>query len=150
MPGKWTLPTLSHITSSTGKNAVTSNPLLQDFDLPPFSAIRPEHVEPAIDQILADNRAAIERLLDSQRQNPSWSGLVQALDELGARLGQAWSPVSHLNAVCNSPELRDAYQADGEGRPRLKNRHLIGGADVAAELDAMRAIRQGAELGATF
>lgn len=111
MPGKWTLPTLSHITSSTGKNAVTSNPLLQDFDLPPFSAIRPEHVEPAIDQILADNRAAIERLLDSQRQNPSWSGLVQALDELGARLGQAWSPVSHLNAVCNSPELRDAYQA---------------------------------------
>ncbi|HTN32347.1 MAG TPA: M3 family metallopeptidase, partial [Pseudomonas sp.] len=90
---------------------MTSNPLLQDFDLPPFSAIRPEHVEPAINQILADNRAAIERLLDSQRQNPSWSGLVQALDELGARLGQAWSPVSHLNAVCNSPALRDAYQA---------------------------------------
>jgi len=90
---------------------VTSNPLLQDFDLPPFSAIRPEHVEPAIDQILADNRAAVARLLETQRENPSWSGLVQALDELGARLGQAWGPVSHLNAVCNSPELRDAYQA---------------------------------------
>ena len=111
MPVKWTLPTLSHITSFTGENAVTSNPLLQAFDLPPFSAIRPEHVEPAIEQILTDNRGAVEHLLDTQRQNPSWSGLVQALDELGARLGQAWSPVSHLNAVCNSPELRDAYQA---------------------------------------
>src|SRR5690606_2862610 len=71
-----------------GKHVVTSNPLLQDFDLPPFSAIRPEHVEPAIDQILADNRAAVARLLETQRENPSWSGLVQALDELGARLGQ--------------------------------------------------------------
>ena len=90
---------------------MSSNPLLQDFDLPPFSAIHAEQVEPAIDQILADNRAAVARMLDSQHQTPSWSGLVQALDELGARLGQAWSPVSHLNAVCNSPELREAYQA---------------------------------------
>ena len=88
-----------------------SNPLLQDFDLPPYSQIKPEHVEPAIDQILADNRAAIATLLETQQSNPSWSGLVLALDELNARLGRAWSPVSHLNAVCNSAELRAAYEA---------------------------------------
>lgn len=88
-----------------------SNPLLQDFDLPPYSQIKPEHVEPAIDQILADNRAAIAALLETQQNNPSWSGLVLALDELNARLGRAWSPVSHLNAVCNSAELRAAYEA---------------------------------------
>ena len=88
-----------------------SNPLLQDFDLPPYSQIKPEHVEPAIDQILADNRAAISALLETQQNNPSWSGLVLALDELNARLGRAWSPVSHLNAVCNSAELRAAYEA---------------------------------------
>ncbi|GIZ10753.1 oligopeptidase A [Pseudomonas sp. NCCP-436] len=88
-----------------------NNPLLQDFDLPPYSQIRPEHVEPAIEQILADSRAAIVELLQSQQSNPSWDGLVLALDELGARLGRAWSPVSHLNAVCNSPELRAAYEA---------------------------------------
>jgi len=88
-----------------------SNPLLQDFDLPPYSQIKPEHVEPAIDQILADNRAAIAALLETQQSNPSWSGLVLALDELNARLGRAWSPVSHLNAVCNSAELRAAYEA---------------------------------------
>ena len=86
------------------------NPLLQSFDLPPYSAIKPEHVEPAVDAILADNRAAIAALLATQA-TPSWSGLVLALDELGARLGQAWSPVSHLNAVCNSAELRGAYEA---------------------------------------
>lgn len=88
-----------------------SNPLLQDFDLPAYSQIKPEHVEPAIDQILADNRAAIAALLETQQNNPSWSGLVLALDELNARLGRAWSPVSHLNAVCNSAELRAAYEA---------------------------------------
>lgn len=87
------------------------NPLLQDFDLPPYSLIKPEHVEPAIDTILADNRAAIAALLETQQSNPSWSGLVLALDELNARLGRAWSPVSHLNAVCNSAELRAAYEA---------------------------------------
>ena len=88
-----------------------SNPLLQDFDLPSYSLIKPEHVEPAIEQILADNRAAMGRLLEQQAADPSWDGLVLALDELGARLGQAWSPVSHLNAVCNSAELRAAYEA---------------------------------------
>ncbi|MBD2836897.1 oligopeptidase A [Pseudomonas sp. JM0905a] len=88
-----------------------SNPLLQDFDLPPYSAIRPEHVEPAVDQILADNRAAIAELLERQDGTPTWQGLVLALDELGERLGRAWSPVSHLNAVCNNAELRNAYEA---------------------------------------
>ena len=88
-----------------------NNPLLQAFDLPSYAAIRPEHVEPAVDRILADNRAAMNQLLEQQSGTPSWDGLVLALDELGARLGQAWSPVSHLNAVCNSPELRAAYEA---------------------------------------
>lgn len=88
-----------------------NNPLLQDFDLPPYSLIKPEHVEPAIDQILADSRASIAELLKTQQSNPSWAGLVLALDELNARLGRAWSPVSHLNAVCNSAELRAAYEA---------------------------------------
>ncbi len=87
------------------------NPLLQAFDLPPYSAIRPEHVEPAVDAILADNRAAIAELLERQSGTPSWNGLVLALDELNARLGRAWSPVSHLNAVCNNAELRAAYEA---------------------------------------
>ncbi|WP_137886097.1 oligopeptidase A [Pseudomonas sp. 2FE] len=88
-----------------------NNPLLQSFDLPPYSSIRPEHVEPAIDSILAESRAAIAELLAKQPATPTWDGLVLALDELGERLGRAWSPVSHLNAVCNSAELRQAYEA---------------------------------------
>ena len=89
---------------------VSANPLLQSYDLPPFSSIRPEHVKPAIEQILADNRAAIARILAQQNGTPTWAGLVLAMDELHDRLGKAWSPVSHLNAVCNSAELRDAYE----------------------------------------
>ncbi|MFS2122486.1 oligopeptidase A [Pseudomonas sp. Pseusp97] len=89
---------------------MSANPLLQSYDLPPFSSIRPEHVKPAIEQILADNRAAIARLLAQQNGTPTWAGLVLSMDELHDRLGKAWSPVSHLNAVCNSAELREAYE----------------------------------------
>ncbi|MFZ3204715.1 MAG: oligopeptidase A [Pseudomonas sp.] len=88
-----------------------NNPLLQAFDLPPYSVIRPEHVEPAVDTLLADNRAAIAELLKQQSGTPSWNGLVLALDELNDRLNRAWSPVSHLNAVSNNAELRAAYEA---------------------------------------
>ncbi|MCF5284027.1 oligopeptidase A, partial [Pseudomonas syringae] len=88
-----------------------NNPLLQSYDLPPFSAIRAEHVKPAVEQILADNRAAIADILAKQGSTPTWAGLVLTMDELNDRLGAAWSPVSHLNAVCNSAELRGAYES---------------------------------------
>lgn len=85
------------------------NPLLEMNGLPPFHAIRPEHVEPAIDAVLADNRAAVARLL--QHANHSWDTLLAPLEELDDRLSRTWSPVSHLNAVMNSEELRAAYNA---------------------------------------
>ena len=87
-----------------------SNPLLSMSGLPPFSEILPQHIEPAIDQILADNRAAIARLLDAG-QSYTWANLLDPLEELSDRLRRAWSPVGHLNAVVNSPELRAAYNA---------------------------------------
>ncbi|ARS51151.1 oligopeptidase A [Ectopseudomonas mendocina] len=123
-----------------------NNPLLQDFDLPPYSQIKPEHVEPTVDQILADSRAAIAKLLEAQQANPSWDGLVLALDELGARLGRAWSPVSHLNSVCNSPELRAAYEAClpklseywtemGQNKPLFQAYEALAQSPAAADFD---------------
>lgn len=88
-----------------------NNPLVQPYDLPPFSAIRAEHVKPAIEQILAENRVAIADILARQGDKPDWAGLILALDELDSRLGAAWSPVRHLNSVCNSAELREAYES---------------------------------------
>lgn len=87
-----------------------SNPLLNLTDLPPFGAIKPEHVEPAIDQILTDNRAAIDDLLNSDTP-ASWDSIMRPLEDLEDRLARAWSPVSHMNSVINSDELRDAYNA---------------------------------------
>ncbi|MCK9237708.1 MAG: oligopeptidase A, partial [Thiopseudomonas sp.] len=89
---------------------MSQNPLLQDFDLPPFSTIKAEHVEPAIDQLLAESRTKIAALL-AQSQAFNWDNLVLPMDEMAARLGQAWGPVSHLNAVCNSQVLREAHEA---------------------------------------
>ncbi len=86
------------------------NPLLQMTDLPPFHAIKPEHVEPAIDTVLTENRAEVSRLLESVSA-PGWNNLVAPLETLDDRLNRIWSPVSHMNSVVNSAELRAAYEA---------------------------------------
>ncbi|MCW8828143.1 MAG: oligopeptidase A [Gammaproteobacteria bacterium] len=86
------------------------NPLLQMNDLPPFQAIKPEHVEPAVDAVLAENRAEVVRLLERD-DGFSWFTLVEPLEALDDRLSRIWSPVSHMNAVVNNPKLRSAYEA---------------------------------------
>ncbi len=87
-----------------------SNPLLQRSELPPFSAIEPAHIAPAIRQLIDRNKAAIEELLQ-QPGDHSWASLVQPIEDMDDELAQAWSPVSHLNSVRNSDELREAYNA---------------------------------------
>ena len=87
-----------------------TNPLLELTGLPPFSRIRPEHVEPAIDQLLADAREQVETLL-AGNTDYSWENLVAPLEEMNDRISRAWSPVSHMNSVVNSDALRDAYNA---------------------------------------
>ncbi len=88
----------------------TTNPLLDISGLPRFGAIRPEHVEPAVDSMLAGNRVAIEKLLADSRE-PDWDGFVQPIEDMNERLSRMWSPASHLNAVMNNDELRKAYNA---------------------------------------
>ncbi|VAW98129.1 Oligopeptidase A [hydrothermal vent metagenome] len=86
------------------------NPLLTFDGLPPFKHIKPEHIEPAIDALLAENRLAIETVL-AENETYSWDNFIQPLEEVGDKLDKAWSPVSHMNSVVNSDELRDAYNA---------------------------------------
>jgi oligopeptidase A len=85
------------------------NPLLRVEALPPFTDIRPEHVEPAVRELLDQNRARIAQL--AALAEPTFASLVEPLEDMQHRLARAWSPVSHLNAVMNSPELREAYNA---------------------------------------
>ncbi|MFO7808683.1 oligopeptidase A [Guyparkeria sp.] len=87
-----------------------SNPLLDNPGLPAFDRILPKHVEPAIDRILSENRAAIAERLE-QGAPFTWGNFVAPMEALEDRIDRAWSPVSHLNAVVNTPELRAAYEA---------------------------------------
>jgi oligopeptidase A len=85
------------------------NPLLDDTPLPRFDAIRPEHVEPAIDELIRAQRADIAKL--ESQPAPAFTSLVEPLEELRHRFSRVWSPVGHLNAVMNSEPLRAAYNA---------------------------------------
>ncbi len=85
-----------------------NNPLLTDDLLPKFGHIRVEHMEPAIDQILSDNRVQIQDL--ARQDDPTWDTLVQPMQSLDDRLNDAWSVISHLNGVMNNDELRKVHK----------------------------------------
>ncbi|MEO7431798.1 MAG: M3 family metallopeptidase [Dokdonella sp.] len=91
----------------------SENPLLNASPLPRFSAIRPEHVGPAVDAVLADYRTRIEALLASDAPR-DFSGVILAGEECEDRLNRVWAPVSHLHGVADSDELRKAYSAAQE------------------------------------
>jgi len=91
-------------------NESTTNPILKgaDSDLPLFNEIQPQHVLPALEQALADARRTVAGL--TELSDPSWDCLMMPLEALDERLSRIWGPVTHLNAVCDSDELRPVYQ----------------------------------------
>ena len=86
-----------------------SNPLLNYTGLPAFSKIKPEHIKPAVEAVIKTCRETIEAV--SQIENPTRENFYLPQAAAGDQFSRAWSPVGHLNAVKNSPELREAYQA---------------------------------------
>ena len=87
------------------------NPLLDFSGLPRFAEFKPESVAPALDQLLTENRALVESLRN-QDELPDWGSFIAPLDDGNERLRRAWGQVSHMNAVMNSPQLRDVYNAN--------------------------------------
>ncbi len=86
------------------------NPLLNFSGLPRFAEIKPEHVTPAIEKLLADYGALVSKLLADDAL-PTWDSFVLPMENANERVSRAWGPVSHLNSVMNSPELREVYNA---------------------------------------
>ncbi|KEK26582.1 oligopeptidase A [Shewanella xiamenensis] len=87
-----------------------SNPLLNGAKLPLFSQIKPEHIQVAVEQAIAQCRAKIDEVL----QNPgpfTWDNLVAPLEQVDDELSQIWSPVSHMNSVVSTDEWRAAHDA---------------------------------------
>ncbi|MFO7995285.1 MAG: oligopeptidase A [Marinobacter sp.] len=85
-----------------------NNPLLTDDLLPRFDHVRTEHMEPAIDQILSENRMKISQI--AQQEHPTWETLAQPMQATEDRLERAWSVISHLNGVMNNDDLRKVYK----------------------------------------
>jgi len=89
---------------------LANNPLLNFSGLPKFDQIRAEHVEPAIDHLLEIGRSCVAQLATST-ETPTWANFAKPLEDMEEKLSRAWSQVGHMNAVVNSPELREAYNA---------------------------------------
>ncbi len=117
-----------------------NNPLLEEFVLPPFSAIKSENIEPAVDQLLAKGREQIAAVLEGETDF-SWESLVHPLELVDDKFSRSWSPVSHLNSVLNNDEWRDAYSAC---LPKLSEYST----EIGQNLDlyqAYRSIKEGGE-----
>jgi oligopeptidase A len=87
-----------------------TNPLLNQTDLPLFSQIKPEHVESAIDELLENARNVVTDCLEKNKIY-TWENLIEPIETAEDSLNKAWSPISHLNAVMNNDDLREAYNA---------------------------------------
>ena len=123
-----------------------NNPLLQIDDLPAFDAIRPEHVTPAVDVLLAEAAAALERAV-GPAVPADYGAMSAVLDVATERLGRAWGAVSHLNAVADTPVLRAAYN---DNLPKLTEFYTRLGADerLYAKYKAIAASAAAASLAA--
>ena len=86
------------------------NPLLDFSGLPRFDAVTPEHVAPAIRQLIDENRSLISRLVGEQTPT-TWDDFVQPMLDAGERLSRAWGIVGHLHSVNDVPPWREAYNA---------------------------------------
>ena len=100
--------------------AISDNPLLKCSGLPPFTEIKPEHVAPALNQLLKELNEELTQLEADLK--PTWSGLVEPLERLTERLTWSWGIVSHLMGVKNSPELRQAYETSQPKIVEFSNR----------------------------
>lgn len=83
--------------------------LKQAHDLPNFQQIDSTKIESELIQLLAENRAEIAQILQNNSEF-SWDNFVTQLEILEDRLHRFWSPISHLHAVMDNPQLREAYQ----------------------------------------
>jgi oligopeptidase A len=92
-----------------------ANPLLDFSGLPRFDAIKPEHVQPAIDELIA-NASKVVTGLEAPSANVTWDNFVIPLEDATEKLGRAWGVVNHLNNVVDTPELRAAYN---ENQPKV-------------------------------
>ncbi|HHL41604.1 MAG TPA: M3 family peptidase, partial [Candidatus Bathyarchaeota archaeon] len=84
------------------------NPLLVCEGIPRFDLIKPEHIEPAVSQVLEEAEKKITEL--ESTIEPTWSGLIKPLERLSLPFEYAWSPIGHLLNVKNSKELREEHQ----------------------------------------
>ncbi|MFY3435838.1 M3 family metallopeptidase [Achromobacter sp. SLBN-14] len=90
---------------------MTQNPLLAPVsELVDYAAVKPAHIVPAVEELLGIARKAVDQAADPALA-PTWEAVVEPLDTASERLWRAWSVAGHLNAVVNTPELREAYNA---------------------------------------
>ncbi len=120
--------------------SVTANPLLDFSGLPRFASIRAVHVAPAIDQLLAENRALLQTLVSTDVP-ASWADFVAPMDDANERLSRAWGAVGHLHSVLDSPELREAYSSN---QPRIVQYYTELGQNLAL-FEKYKALRDSGE-----
>ncbi len=120
----------------------TLNPLIDFSGLPRFSELKPEHVAPAIDQLLAESRTVVDTIA-TDRVPATWDAFVSPLEDSTERLSRAWGQVEHLHAVLDSPALRAAYNA---GLPKVTQFWTELGQDEAL-FNKYRALKGSPEFG---
>ena len=83
-----------------------SNPLLKTKGLPDFGSIKADHISDAVNQALKKLRAMLTKL--EANKTASFS-IAEDIEEIQESIHRLWSPVTHLNSVISTPELRHEH-----------------------------------------
>lgn len=85
------------------------NPIYDVPEFPEYDKIKPEHVKPAIDQLIKEAEAAMAKA--EAAPEASWEFVINTRNEICRRLTRSFGVISHMMSVCNSEEWREAYEA---------------------------------------
>ena len=85
-----------------------TNPLLSTELLPEFSKILPEHIVPAVSEMLKNTQEQLKTILDNI--SPSWENTIEPLSDIEDEINKTWGPITHLQSVKNSKEFREEYE----------------------------------------
>ncbi len=83
------------------------NPLLHTNGFPLFNQIEAKHVNPAVVNLLMELEEEIKALEDLQ--SPTWETLITPLEKIQNRIHRVVGPITHLQGVKDSNELRMAW-----------------------------------------
>ena len=95
--------------SASSNSTMSQNPFLQLSGNPIWQDLKPNKIREDITLALEKAEGNLQKIRELHPDETTFTNTVKALEHASYELNYAWGLITHLDAVCNSPELREAH-----------------------------------------